>query len=182
MRNTVTSASVFIALLYLLPTAIAEETVGSKVVKFCKDKVGQTVGGGECAHLAVEALRAADAKLQSDFTDSPNKGDYVWGDLIYLHAKKAGAKDEYEGAVKDMKPGDIMQFRDAKFAGPAPNGGTYSRESPHHTAVVAEIKEAGKVIVVFEQNIAEVRKVMKTTYRLAHLREGWVRVYRPVAK
>jgi hypothetical protein len=172
------------AVLGFLAAAIAaEDTVAAKIVKYCKERVGQQIGRGECADLAIEALRQAEAKLPNDFTDTPNAGDYVWGDLVYLHVKNPGGKDERSGALKDIQAGDIMQFRDAKLAGNnGPNGRPYIRQSPHHTAIVAEVKENGKLLIVFEQHVGDKREVMKTPYRLSDLREGWVRLYRPLAK
>src|SRR5262249_26768610 len=132
----------------LTPALAADEEINSKIVQYCKDQVGKQVGKGECADVAVEALKLAGAKPQTAFADSPNEGDYVWGELVYLYGKKPGAKDEREGQLKDVQPGDIIQLRDAMFAGKAPNGGTYSQQSPHHTSVVAEVKDKTKQVVV----------------------------------
>ena len=164
------------------PTALADAEIASKIVQFCKDNVGKQVGRGECSDVAVQALKEAGAKPQTAFADSPNKDDYVWGELVYLYGKNAVGKDDREGALKDVQPGDIIQLRDAMFAGKAANGGTYTQQSPHHTSVVAEVKDKAKQVVVYEQNSNNVRVVMKNVYRLNDLRQGWIRIYRPVAK
>ena len=48
------------ALLWLfLPAVRAAETVNEQVVAFCKGKIGEKVGSGQCTGLAEEALKAA---------------------------------------------------------------------------------------------------------------------------
>src|SRR5262249_1585314 len=121
-------------------------------------------------------------KPQTAFPDSPNKDDYVWGELVYLYGKNPGAKDDREGALKDVQPGDIIQLRDAMFAGKAANGGADTHPSPPPTPRVAEVKDKTKQLVVYEQNSNNVRSVTKNIYRLNDLRQGWIRIYRPVAK
>lgn len=166
----------------LTPARGADEEINSKIVQFCKDNLGKQVGRGECSDVAVQALKDAGAKPQTAFKDSPNQDDYVWGELVYLYGKNPGAKDDREGMLKDVQPGDIIQLRDAMFAGKAANGGMYTQQSPHHTSIVAEVKDKTKQVVVYEQNSNNVRIVMKNTYRLNDLRQGWIRIYRPVAR
>ena len=52
---------------------------------------------------------------------------------------------------------------------------------PHHTAVILNVAEGGKVLKVLEQNINGKRFVMESTYRINDLKSGSFRVYRPVA-
>ena len=60
------------------------QTIGSSMVTFLNGKLNTRVGGGECAHMATEALRANDGEfVPSDLgADSPATGDYVWGTLV----------------------------------------------------------------------------------------------------
>ena len=51
----------------------------------------------------------------------------------------------------------------------------------HHTAIVAEVKSTGDMLI-FEQNMQGKKEVTKGTLRPTELAGGWVRVYRPVAK
>ena len=145
-----------------------------KVLEFARDNVGRKVGDGECATLAAEALRAAGAKGLSTGRD----GEYVWGRLV--RAVTPGGK-----TAGDVLPGDVLQFRDAVLAGRVGRS-TVESTYRHHTAVVAAVKQDGKVVEVLHQNYAgpgdddEARlKVRRTTLRLGELKRGWVKVYRP---
>jgi hypothetical protein len=76
-----------------------------------------------------------------------------------------------------VKPGDVIQLRDARF-----EGKNYFMTYPHHSAIVLYVKEGGKVLTVFEQNVNGKKIVTEKTYRLNDLKTGWVRVYRPAQK
>jgi hypothetical protein len=151
------------------------------VVAFCKANLNKQVGDGECAALASAALKEAGAKPHREFPDSPNEGDYVWGEFVFGMEIKNG-KGSLEGAVTKVRPGDIIQYRDAKFAGRRPGGGTYSASAPHHTAVVSSVSPDGKVITILQQNTNGKRVVTEATQVLTDMQSGWLKVYRPVAK
>jgi hypothetical protein len=171
-------ALVWAAVLVGAQAAVAEETANEKVLAFAKSQVGKQVGNGECWTLANEAVKAAGAKSSFDFADAPNKGDYVWGDFVYgLEAKAKGET----GALKDVKPGDVVQFRDAKFVARQGNRTTTTTAS-HHTAVVLKADRAAKTITVLHQNWSGNKTVAEATLPLAGLQAGWIKVYRPVAK
>ena len=57
------------------------QTIGSSMVTFLNGKLSTRVGGGECAHMAIEALRASGGEFYATDLgeDSPATGDYVWG-------------------------------------------------------------------------------------------------------
>lgn len=80
------------------------------------------VGNGQCTSLAVEALAAAGARGMG--RDFPKRGDYVWGEQValleYDHRAVAGLE-----SLTKVKPGHIIQFRNARLAGRGPAGGTY---------------------------------------------------------
>jgi len=170
------------AILWLLiPATASADSIGDKVVQFCKDNRGKKVGDGECVALAVEALKAAGAKTNADFEDSPKQGDYVWGDLVYAREVKGRKTSEQKVDGKKVQPGDVIQLRDARFEGKLGKG-KYLLEASHHTAVVVGLRENGKVLVLLEQNGNGKKIVSEGTYRLDDLKEGWLRVYRPQAK
>ena len=157
------------------PKAGAE--LGEKVVQFCKERLGQTVGDGECGTLAQHALAAAGAVgLGRDY---PRPGDYVWGELVFVLEVKDGrrVRDPKDGTAK---PGDIVQYRDAMLPSTF-KGRSALFLTPHHTAIVAEVKRNGD-LVVYEQNVGGTREVVKSTQQLSGLRQGWLRVYRPIPK
>jgi hypothetical protein len=170
-----------VALFALVVTIAAAEPkngLGTKIIAFSKVNLGKQVGGGECAHLASEALKESGGEPRAK--DNPGEGDYVWGQLVVtLEAGDKGAK--WKGAITDLKPGDIIQFRDAKFEGQRGKG-TYFQTAPHHTAVVRTVDAANKVVKVYEQNVGGQRVVLEGEYRLSDLKAGWLRVYRAESK
>jgi hypothetical protein len=150
-----------------------QRNLGEKVLAFCEQRIGRKVGDGECATLAAEALAAAGAmRMGRDF---PNPGDYVWGRQVAL--LEAGRKG-VTGSLDKVKPGDIIQFRDARFEGVNRNGGgTYWMTATHHTAVVVTVGK--QTLIVCHQNWGK-KIVKKDTLYPADLRKGWLRFYRPV--
>jgi len=164
-------------LIFQLAAAPAgQQNLGEKVVAFCQQHKGEQVGDGECASLANQALRSAGAKGRGP--DRPAKGDYTWGNpIFYIEAQESAPKTE--GKPFDIKSGDIIQLRDVKFKGRRP-GGTYSMTFGHHTAVVAGVEEGGQTVHIFHQNFGGKKIVMTATYKLADLKEGWLRFYRPI--
>jgi len=158
-------------------TAGAAPSLAEKIVQFCKDRVGTTVGDGECGTLAQEALKAAGAAgLRKD---DPAPGDYVWGEFVFLVELKGG-KRVREPADGKAQPGDVIQYRDAMLPSTV-NGRSALFLTPHHTAVVGEVKKSGE-LVVYEQNVGGTREVVRSTISPNGLRGGWIRVYRPVPK
>jgi hypothetical protein len=71
--------------------------LNQKVVLWANGHRGKKVGAGQCWDLGEEALRRSGAMTSSDLGDVGDDTDYVWGDAV---------------AVKDVIPGDILQFRD----------------------------------------------------------------------
>jgi len=165
-------------LLQLAAAPAGQQSIGDKVVAFCQQHKGEQVGDGECASLANQALRAAGAKGRGP--DRPEKGDYTWGTQVFcIEAQQSAPKTE--GKPFEIKPGDIIQLRDVKFAGRRP-GGTYSMTFGHHTAIVAGVEDGGQVVHVFHQNFGGKKIVMTATYKLPDLKEGWLRFYRPISQ
>jgi hypothetical protein len=154
--------------------------LNEKILDFAKKKFGEQVGDGECWALANSAVVAAGGKSSPGYSDAPGEGDYVWGELVYGAANKNGKLVEETGAAKQaVLPGDVMQFRDAKFSGPRAGGGTYSLTAPHHTAVVSAVAPDGKTFQVLHQNWGGKRFVGEAVVAARDLREGWIKVYRP---
>ena len=160
------------------PPATASNDVGNRVLAYSQAHLGKKAGGGECAHLAVEALKAAGAGgRQPDF---PNRGDYVWGRLVANIRATQGRVEGMENFA-DIQPGDIVQLRDVRFVGRRGCRGTYRSHADHHTVVIERIDPANGVLHILHQNVNGVRRVMRDTYRIHDLQQGWLRVYRPVA-
>jgi hypothetical protein len=183
MDSSTRTLVVIASLLAVIATTGAQPSISDKVVKFGKDHLDKKVGAGECTDLADAALKQAGAKPRSAFKDSPNEGDYVWGDLVYALEIKDGAPKETKVPKMSIQPGDVIQLRDTTFKGKNLRGfENYDVNYPHHTAVVLAVKKEEGVITVLEQNNNGKKVVMENPYRLTDLRSGWLRIYRPVPK
>ena len=105
---------------------VASANLGEKIVKFCKDNVGQMVGDGECGTLAVKAMESAGATPFHKFKENPGAGDFVWGDLVFVLEIRDG-KRKREPTDGIVLPGDVIQYRDAMFR--TGSGGIFSRRT-----------------------------------------------------
>ncbi len=159
-----------------------KDSSAEKVIQFCKNNLDKQIGNGECWSLVNDALLSANMLSSGSYKDSPNKDDYVWGTQVYyLEIKKAKPVEEITPKMT-VKPGDIIQFRDAKFAGRRADGGTYEMTTPHHSAVVTAVANNGKSLTVLHQNWGGKKSVTELTFNLNDLQVGWVRVYHPMPK
>lgn len=149
----------------------AEVSLPEKVVAFAESKLGQRVGDGQCTSLAVEALRHAGVR-------PPRGRGASWGEEVE--------------ALRDVKPGDILQFENAVFVRrrALENGGllTSTQTFPHHTAIVARVRKRGPrpILVILHQNVggadaddADRKVVQQATLNFAEKRGGTIKVYRP---
>ena len=149
--------------------AAEPDSLNDKVVAFCKQHLDQQVGNGECAALAFQALKTAGAKTRAG-PDFPAERDYVWRKLIYtIEAATEGIKTT--GELGDIRPGDIIQYRNTRFI---------TAQFAHHTSVVAKVEEKARNLQVYQQNIAGRRFVSGGLVRLNNLKEGYMRIYRPL--
>ena len=168
--------------LLLLPTIARADTVGERIVQFCRQNKDQKVGDGDCYDLAKYALNAAGAKPQFRNPDHPAKGDYVWGQLVVL-LEATGKGLKWTGKGKDIRPGDVIQFRDTRWEGKRASGkGTYSMTFKHHTAIVSAVEKDGKLVRIYHQNYGGKKLVLEGSLTLDDLKAGWIRVYRPNPK
>ena len=124
--------------------------VQAKILAYCKSKMGQQVGNGECWTLADECFKAC--RLSR-----PGPDNYVWGRLLNLKKEKP-------------QPGDILQCVKATFK----NGAT---TAPQHTAIVTGLED-GKVLVV-HQNWGNSKLVQDFQFDPASLVSGELKFYRP---
>lgn len=150
--------------------------LNQKVLDFAREQLGKKVGDGECTSFAIEALGAAGARR---LPLSRRDGDYVWGREVE--------------AFRDALPGDVLQFRDAVLHGKRSLSRrrwiSWHHEYPHHTAIVSEVKEGGRVVSVLHQNVggrnkteAEKQRVQELTLRVDSLQEGGrIWIYRPIS-
>jgi hypothetical protein len=126
------------------------------------------IGGGECAHLATEALRIARAEFWRD--EPPGTMDYVW-----TSNRIARLTHGRQLAYRRFQVGDILQYHNATFSA----GGDLA----HHTQVVAAVGYRGRITQVYEQNVGGNRTAQRRAVRdLTKLTGGSVSIYRPVAR
>jgi hypothetical protein len=134
---------------------MSETKINQSVVIWARGKKGRQVGRGECWDLADRALHHAGARSS---TTTGDDDDYVWGDEV---------------ALKDVEPGDVLQFRDfvttqrtdvaVEFNG----GGGYAEWKedppqirPHHTAIVDHVAGDGDIIII-EQHVRPLGKTVQ---------------------
>lgn len=147
------------------------QSLGSKMAKLLEAKVGTRVGGGECAQMATEAMRASGA----DFTRTEPAGtqNYVW-----TTNRVARLTQGSQATGQKFQVGDIIQFDNATF-----RSGNSTRILQHHTQVVAAVDSNGRITKVYEQNVNGNLTVQKdAAIDLKTLASGTVSVYRPVAR
>lgn len=160
-----------------LPAEAQTWTGGGALVTFLNGKLSTRLGGGECAHMATEALRACGGEfVAADLgADSPATGDYVWGTLLTTISYGTAWTDSAPTAA--CLPGDIIQFGIGTKIGTT----TYA---VRHTAVVQTVNTAtaSRPTAVFQQNFGGVRTVKTATIAVTTLTAGWIRIYRPKAR
>lgn len=144
------------------PTAVtvrAATSLGQQVASYLTSKMGTRIGGGECSHMAIEALRVSGAKFIRWY-ESPPVAELTRGSQV---------------AGKRFQVGDIVQFENAAFS-----NGRFTR---HHTQVVAAVDGNGRITKVFEQNVGGNRTVRRNNaVDLTKLTGGTVTIYRPTPR
>jgi len=128
-------------------------TTNQKVVIFAQSRLGREVGKGECWDLAEKALKEAGAETSTDLSSTGSVGpddDYVWGDKI---------------DIKDVEPGDIIQFRDyvvttetqldIEFSNKLTESISTSSDAErgHHTALANGKLRGDGTLPTFEQHV-----------------------------
>ncbi|HUQ71884.1 MAG TPA: hypothetical protein VM165_20300 [Planctomycetaceae bacterium] len=173
MPRLIRQPGLTLLVLGLLGLPASGQTVGSNMVSFLNGKVGVRVGGGECAHMATEALRVSGGEfVPSDLgVDSPSSGDYVWGDLVTV-ISYASKKWTDSSPANKCQVGDIIQYGSAKF-------GKTSFPSKHTSVVTAVDATKSRPTAVLQQNFGGVRTVKAATINVTGLTAGWIRIYRP---
>src|SRR5690606_2477589 len=137
------TAGLFVALCATGAAQSQEKSIGELMVAFLKANEGKRIGGGECAHLATEALRVSGANFTRKNSNSAT--DYIWSDHLVSKVEGTDRGPVYSDPSARFLPGDVVQFVEARFRG--------GSVVPHHTAVVAEVDGKGRITQVYEQNV-----------------------------
>ena len=152
-------------------SAELSDPLNKRVLEYCNANLGKTVGNGECAGLAVQALYAAGARPKAA-KGFPAWNDYVWGKEVCLIEGTAEGTKVSSGSLDSVEPGDIAQFSQTKFI---------KMHAAHHTAIVDFITP--KRLGLIHQNAGGTHgPVFKAAVRVDKLEHGWIRFYRPLPK
>ncbi|XCN72397.1 MAG: hypothetical protein Q3M24_19200 [Candidatus Electrothrix aestuarii] len=93
-------------LLLALDTNSESSALNGDILEWARNQLGSQVGSGQCWDLAEQAIIRKDGKSSRELTlysseeEFHDQADYVWGNQI---------------ALKKVKPGDILQFRDYEW-------------------------------------------------------------------
>ncbi|KAK2853280.1 hypothetical protein FQN49_005226 [Arthroderma sp. PD_2] len=171
--------------------SLASDWYGRHIVSYCKDRIGLSVGDGECWTLAYRALEeAGKLSLHEDGHEPPMLSvGRVHGHLIFeWHATPDYPITIASGIMQHMpvapiRPGDIMELAEGRFQNiNFVLSGLMKQEEnirfKAHTAVIAGLE--GSTIKVVEQNGRIKNVVAENEYDLNSMVGGVVRIYRPV--
>lgn len=173
-----TALQIILALLICgtLKSLSEAQTINTSMVSFLNGKIGVRVGGGECAHMATEALRICGGEFcPADLgADSPSAGDYVWGQLVTVISYSRTWADSAPTVA--VQPGDVIQYVGTVKIGTT----TYPTR---HTSVVKTVNTAAasRPTAVFQQNFGSARTVQSATIDVTKLVSGSLRIYRPIS-
>lgn len=150
----------------------AYERYGRQIAKSVESKQNTVVGNGTPQGLIEELLKP--------YTDAlPPVSTRAYGALVYANLANASTQ-----SYDEIRPGDIISFRNAKFQGKTgPMHAKYSTDvgKPDHVGVVVEWDGSKKKVRVWEQG-REHKKVKPESFKMGDLRSGEVRVWRVMSK
>lgn len=148
----------------------ASETFGGAIAKAAEKASGNSVGDGTAQDFVLSLIKPLAAALLPVGTRS-------YGALVYANLANASTQQ-----FDEIRPGDIITFRNAKFAGhKGAMHQKYSQEVGNHVAVVIDWDGTKKKIRAWEQgnqDKGKKTKVRDESYRVADLKSGEVRIWR----
>jgi hypothetical protein len=150
----------------------AYEQFGRHIAKAAESKQNTVVGNGTPFALVDDLLKPHRTALPPVSTRS-------YGALVYANLANASTQ-----SFDEIRPGDIVVFRNAKFQGKTgPMHAKYATDvgKPDHVAVVVEWDGSKKKVRVWEQG-REHKKVKPESFKMGDLRSGEVKVFRVVGR
>jgi hypothetical protein len=150
----------------------AYEQFGRQIAKAVESKQNTVVGNGTPQGLVEELLKPYNDAL-------PPVSTRAYGALVYANLANASTQ-----SYDEIRPGDIVSFRNAKFQGKTgPMHAKYSTDvgKPDHVGVVVEWDGSKKKVRVWEQG-REHKKVKPESFKMGDLRSGEVRVWRVMSR
>ena len=147
------------------------DQVGHQVVALAQARLGSAVGDGSSLAFVLEIF----SKLENCL---PSAGARSHGALIYSNFGNSSTKQ-----FDEIRPGDIVAFRNAIFQGHGGLRGKIVTEvgKPDHVAVIQEWNGSKKKLKVLEQR-QENRRVSHSSYKIGELKSGEVHVFRPMPR
>ena len=150
----------------------AHETFGRRIADTAKSKEGGTIGDGSPFALPYE--------LMSSIRDAlPPVGVRAYGALVYTNLANATVQQHDE-----IRPGDIVTFRNAKFGGHrGPMKTKYTTEvgRPDHVGIVVDWDGTKKKLRAWEQG-RESKKVKVESFKFGDMKSGEVKVWRVMSR
>lgn len=150
----------------------AYEEYGRTIAKAVESKQNTVVGAGTPSSLIEELLKPLPTALSPVSTRA-------FGALVYANLANASTQ-----SFDEIRPGDIISFRNAKFQGKTgPMHAKYAVEvgKPDHVGIVVEWDGSKKKVRVWEQG-REHKKVKQESFKMGDLRSGEVRVWRVMGR
>ena len=150
----------------------AHAKFGSHIAEEAASKEGSLVGDGSPNALVLDLLSSYPEALLP-------VGIRAYGALVYANLANASVRQ-----FDEIRPGDIVTFRNAKFQGH--RGAMHSKYSievgkPDHVGVVIDWDGTKKKVRAWEQG-RESKKVKSESFKLGDMRSGEVKVWRVMAR
>lgn len=142
--------------------------IGSAISAAASAKQNSTIGDGTAHALVVDLVQAQPNALLP-------VGNRAYGALVYANMANATVQ-QYD----EIRPGDIIAFRNAKFSGKhGAMHGKYSEDvgKPDHVGIVTEWDGTKKKVRALEQG-RENRKAKIESFRVGDLKSGEIRIFR----
>ena len=150
----------------------AHTRFGSRIAEAASAKKETVVGDGTPHALVLDLLSALPEAL-------PPVGVRAYGANVYANLANASVRQ-----FDEIRPGDIVTFRNAKFQGHrGPMHSKYSIEvgKPDHVGVVIDWDGTKKKVRAWEQG-RESKKIKAESFKFGDLRSGEVKVWRVMAR
>lgn len=150
----------------------AHQQFGARIAKDVESKQNTVIGDGTLQGLILQLLSPYKDALRPVSTRS-------FGAIVYANLANASTQ-QYD----EIRPGDIISFRNAKFQGK--HGAMHAKYSvevgkPDHVGIVQEWDGSKKKVRVWGQ-WKESKKVKSESFRMEDLRSGEVRVWRVMSR
>ena len=150
----------------------AHTNFGSRIAEAANAKKEAVIGDGSPHALVLDLLSALPEALLP-------VGVRAYGANVYANLANASVRQ-----LDEIRPGDIVTFRNAKFQGHrGPMHSKYSVEvgKPDHVGVVIDWDGTKKKVRAWEQG-RESKKVKPESFKFGDLRSGEVKVWRVMAR